>query len=247
MPLQRPDSVGPARRSPLLGRRRSAANGAAEATEGQIANFDLRFKPYLAEHGRVHYRRLLDIGGGRAGYGLLYRQLADEVYVCDLNDCAASYAQTGIRFLTADVTRGVPLPDRSFDIVVSHSAFEHIDGVPAAIAEVDRLLRPRGHAFITIRPLYYSALGFHRRDWAPWAHLSAAGPEEQVPDGHRGSFLNKLTYAEMLGAVGAVGWRVLDFTPKYNLHQDPPAELLARYSEVDLRGMEFFGLFEKLR
>jgi SAM-dependent methyltransferase len=209
-------------------------------------NFQLRFKPYLEEHGASHFGSVLDVGGGRAGYGLLYREIADRVVVCDLRDCSESYVGTGIEFVTCDVTKSLPLPDRSFDLVCSHSAFEHFDGVPGALDAIDRVLKPRGLAFITIRPLYYSAQGFHHREFADWQHLQGAD-EPVIPDGNRGSFLNRLTYAEFLSYIGRVGWRIRDFTPKFHPDRQPSVELTSRFSEVDLMGMEFFGLFEKLR
>jgi SAM-dependent methyltransferase len=216
-----------------------------QASDGHQVIFDKRFAPYLSEHGRPRYRRMLDVGGGPAGYGLCYRELADEVIVCDLHDRTDSYVGSGVQFQVADITRPTPFADQSLDLVVSHSTFEHIDDVPAALGEIDRLLHVKGHAFITIRPLYYSPLGFHRRDFQPWDHLRD-GSDPQVPDGHLGSYLNRLTYAEMLAAVGALGWRILDFTPKY-ASEVPDDDLTSRYPTVDLLGMEFFALFEKIR
>jgi len=72
-------------------------------------------------------------------------------------------------------------PDDSFDFIFSSLVFEHIDDVPAAVAEVNRVLRPDGTAWINIH-LFPSLSGGHHKDWTdprkwpspqvpPWDHL----------------------------------------------------------------------------
>jgi SAM-dependent methyltransferase len=72
-------------------------------------------------------------------------------------------------------------PDNAFDFIFSSLVFEHIDDVPAAVAEVNRVLRPGGTAWINIH-LFPSLSGGHHKDWTdrrrwpttpvpPWDHL----------------------------------------------------------------------------
>jgi SAM-dependent methyltransferase len=72
-------------------------------------------------------------------------------------------------------------PDDAFDFIFSSLVFEHIDDVPAAVAEVNRVLRPQGTAWINIH-LFPSLSGGHHKDWTdprkwpspqvpPWDHL----------------------------------------------------------------------------
>ena len=72
-------------------------------------------------------------------------------------------------------------PDDAFDFIFSSLVFEHIDNVPAAVAEVNRVLRPGGTAWINIH-LFPSLSGGHHKDWTdprrwpsphvpPWDHL----------------------------------------------------------------------------
>jgi SAM-dependent methyltransferase len=71
--------------------------------------------------------------------------------------------------------------DDSFDFIFSSLVFEHIADVPAAVAEVNRVLRPEGTAWINIH-LFPSLSGGHNKDWTdarkwpttqvpPWDHL----------------------------------------------------------------------------
>ena len=48
-----------------------------------------------------------------------------------------------------DLTRGLPYPDSSFDLVVMTEVLEHLDNHRAAIGELARVLRPGGHLVIT--------------------------------------------------------------------------------------------------
>lgn len=216
-----------------------------QPTEAHKQIFELRFRPYLTTHGSTHYRRMLDVGGGGAGYALLYRTLAHRVCVADLNDFAETYAGSGVDFCVADVTEGLPFVAGTFDLVVSHSTFEHITDVLAAMREIDRVLTVGGHAFITVRPLYYSAQGFHRRDYGDWQHL--LDPPDHARTSPPGWHLNGLTLAQLLSCVGRVGWRIHDFTPLFHPVQSPPQELRDQYPLVDLMALEFFGFFEKIR
>jgi SAM-dependent methyltransferase len=72
-------------------------------------------------------------------------------------------------------------PDDAFDFIFSTLVFEHIRDVPAAVAEVNRVLSPGGTAWINIH-LFPSLSGGHHKDWTdprkwpstqvpPWDHL----------------------------------------------------------------------------
>jgi SAM-dependent methyltransferase len=72
-------------------------------------------------------------------------------------------------------------PDNAFDFIFSSLVFEHIGDVPAAAAEVNRVLSPGGTAWINIH-LFPSLSGGHHKDWTdprkwpspqvpPWDHL----------------------------------------------------------------------------
>jgi ubiquinone/menaquinone biosynthesis C-methylase UbiE len=79
------------------------------------------------------------------------------------------------------VRAGTPLPYGKgyFDAVYAWSVFEHVDDVPYALSEIQRVIRPGGAFFLQISPLYYSAQGGHL--WnileEPWIHLRLSRKE----------------------------------------------------------------------
>ena len=79
----------------------------------------------------------------------------------------------------ASQPNGIPAEDRSFDVVVSWSAFEHIGDPLGVLREARRVVRDDGVMFLQVWPFYYSQFGSHLRDWFPdgWEHLQRT-PEE---------------------------------------------------------------------
>ena len=73
-------------------------------------------------------------------------------------------------------------PDNYFSFIFSSLVFEHIDDVPAAVREVNRILKPQGRAWINVH-LFPSLSGGHHPEWTdarrppthprvpPWDHL----------------------------------------------------------------------------
>src|ERR1035437_3493797 len=72
-------------------------------------------------------------------------------------------------------------PDSTFDLIFSQNVFEHIDDVPAVVAEINRVLKPSGIAIVTPH-LFASLSGGHNLAWhyplkkgaekvPPWDHL----------------------------------------------------------------------------
>jgi SAM-dependent methyltransferase len=89
-----------------------------------------------------------------------------------------SFDHLDIRLMSA---ADLSFPDNCFDFIYSAWAFEHIDNVPAAVQEVNRVLKPTGIAWIGVH-LFPSLSGGHHLDWIwpdenpsdkvpPWDHL----------------------------------------------------------------------------
>ncbi len=77
----------------------------------------------------------------------------------------------GLKLLRASAT-ALPFADDSFDAVISRAVFEHLPDVPASVAEVNRVLKPKGLARIFVH-LYPSLSGGHHLDW------QGPGPQTQ--------------------------------------------------------------------
>lgn len=57
--------------------------------------------------------------------------------------------------------RSLPFPDSSFDAVLSVATMEHVNGLDLFLAEVARVLKPKGVFFTEFCPLWSSARGHH--------------------------------------------------------------------------------------
>jgi len=120
-------------------------------------------------------------GVERAIKSLLRHILFDRKFFSDLSlkyGKVIPFEQIDIRKMDA---ASLSFPDNFFDLVYSVWAFEHIDNVPAAIMEVNRVLKQSGIAWIGIH-LFPSLSGGHHLDWiypdkapsnkvSPWDHL----------------------------------------------------------------------------
>lgn len=97
----------------------------------------------------------------------------------------------------------LPLEDASVDAVFSDNVFEHIEDVPAVTAEMARVLKPGGIAFIIIHPFAafsgghnLSTMTHQRASVPPWDHLR----HNTHP---AGCYLNKLRETDYLKAFEA--------------------------------------------
>ncbi len=126
-----------------------------------------------------------------------------------------------------------------FDYAFSNAAFEHIYDAEKAVAELARVLRPGGVAYVAIH-LFPSLSGGHHLEWAvpderpstrvpPWDHLRASAHPSDV-------YLNKLRERDYLAAFER-NFSLVDASSRYEGHQLLTQEIrgeLRDYSESDL-------------
>ena len=112
----------------------------------------------------------------------------------------ASLSPFPLKFNNVDVRRmsitDANFPDNTFDLVVSHEVFEHIDDIHKTVLTLNRIIKPEGITYIYVHN-FTSLSGGHHIDWKypdtepsdtvpPWDHLR----NRQFPD--IPSWLNKL-------------------------------------------------------
>lgn len=142
----------------------------------------------------------------RAAKTLVRQLLFDPAYDRRLAELAGKpLSRRALDLRRLSVTE-VPFSDASFDAVISNAVFEHLPDVPAAIAQVARILKPGGVCHIAIH-LFPSLSGGHHMAWAfpqesvpadvpPWDHLRANRFPAHV-------YLNKLKDGDYRAAFAA--------------------------------------------
>lgn len=91
---------------------------------------------------------VVDLGGGRH---FLYADEIDppgrlKIVAIDVSPEELALNNDVDETYVADVSKHIPLPDASVDLILSRALLEHVDGVPSAIREMSRVLRPGGTA-----------------------------------------------------------------------------------------------------
>jgi SAM-dependent methyltransferase len=142
---------------------------------------------------------MLEIGVGPNGFTPFYASRVNQYIGLDVDDYTRSY--THIQNAQIHLYDGItfPLQDKSVDLVVSHSVFEHVSDVGRMISESNRVLRAGGYFYLTINPMYYSSWGSHGTladnvtKLPPWEHLNPDSriyitdcPPQMVQSGMKG-------------------------------------------------------------
>lgn len=130
--------------------------------------------------------RVLDVGSGP---GLLAYDMAvaagERGRVCGVDVSSAMIAMASrrcaalpwVEFQKAGALE-LPYPNDSFDVVVSTQVLEYVPDIPAALAELHRVLRPGGRA--AILDTDYGSLVIHTEDAPRMARVLAAWDEHFV-------------------------------------------------------------------
>ncbi len=142
-----------------------------------------------------------------------------------------------------------------FDLVYSYSVFEHLPECERVLADVARVLRPGGVAYISLH-LYTSDSGCHdprifsgQREGLPlWAHLRPAYADRIHPN----SFLNRLRLAQWVGLFekhmpGTI-FRKMQYGEKRlrpEVEKLHAASELAEYTDDELLTTDFVAIWRK--
>jgi len=109
--------------------------------------------------------KILDVGCGGGFLSNPLSELGHDVIGLDISneslDIAKKFDKSKrVKYITADA-RKIPLPDNSFDVIISMDFLEHVKEVQAVVDEISRLLKPGGLFF------------FHTFNRNPISHLVA--------------------------------------------------------------------------
>ncbi|HST63578.1 MAG TPA: class I SAM-dependent methyltransferase [Mycobacteriales bacterium] len=101
---------------------------------------------WLARQAPLVSGRLLDLGCGNQPFAPWYGPMAKEVVAAD--------AVPGPGVVEVDLGAPLPFGDETFDTVLCTQVLEHVPDAELAMAEIARVLRPGGHALVTVPFLY---------------------------------------------------------------------------------------------
>lgn len=126
--------------------------------------------------------RVLEVGCGPHGIGFFLGE-GEVVAVdplADFYDRAFAWARQGanVRTLRAQ-GEALPLPDASFDLVISDNVLDHTRDPRAVVSEIARVLRPGGVLYFTLnvhRLPFHLLTRAHERFVAPLRTLEQLGP-----------------------------------------------------------------------
>jgi SAM-dependent methyltransferase len=118
----------------------------------EIILFEMeRFLEQHFQHGAG--RSLLDVGAGTKPYAPLYERYFESCTSVDIPQSLHDISAVDV-MASADA---LPFDDGSFDCIICTEVLEHCPDPRSVLAEVSRVLRPRGRVFLTtpfLRPLH---------------------------------------------------------------------------------------------
>jgi ubiquinone/menaquinone biosynthesis C-methylase UbiE len=149
-------------------------------------------------------------------------------------------------------TETLPAPDDSFDVVLSWSAFEHVDDPPVLMQEIARVLRPDGCLMLQLWPFYNSEHGSHLWQWFPEGFAQFRYSEAEIErrvraDDENREFgallleefkkLNRATLDDLGAAMRGAGLRVSRLEPLSGAVDVPPGAADVPLSSLVISGV----------
>jgi SAM-dependent methyltransferase len=189
---------------------------------------------YLERHGiELDACRLLDLGSGFGGYSGEFARRGAGVVGVDLVQ-PSGLALKGVRPVIASALE-LPFRAESFDLIFCASLIEHVASPARLLAEMERVLRPGGCAYVSFPP-YWSPVGGH--EFSPYHYLGerlamrlarrkAIPPEwvdrvQQAPDEprsfeslYRGWGLYRMTVRRMRRLLASTQFDRADLSTRY--------------------------------
>jgi len=149
----------------------------------------LEHPQFVRMMGDVRGLRVADVGTGTGRHAIHLARAGARVVAIDLSLGMMSQARAKagadqIRFVCADCTAGLPLPEASFDRVVSGLVAEHVPSLENYFAELVRICRPGGFIIATsVHPaMHLVGVSARFHDPATGAKIYPAGYRHAISD-----------------------------------------------------------------
>jgi len=134
--------------------------------------------------------RGLDLGCGPGAIAAYLAKLSGEFIGLDIDDAAIKAARRRFRYANLEFvchsTARLPFDDGAFDVVVVNHVYEHVRDVETLFAEVYRVLKPTGLAYLAAAGKYEIFEPHYHLPFLSWlprraadAYLRATGREEK--------------------------------------------------------------------
>lgn len=98
--------------------------------------------------------RVLDLGAGQGALSRALRSAGFQTSAVDRNSLTDPNFE-GVTTVEADINRGVPFPDGSFDLVISEDVVHQLENPWFIFREVARVLAPRGHFVLSTPNMHH--------------------------------------------------------------------------------------------
>ncbi|MBN1535971.1 MAG: class I SAM-dependent methyltransferase [Anaerolineales bacterium] len=114
------------------------------------AGQERRLAMVLAAAGELLHGRVIDNGCGVGMYVRHLLPLAGSVFGMEYDLERAQEARQFSPNILCGAGENIPLPDKTFDVILSHEVLEHVQDDRQAVEEMSRLLRPGGRMVIFV-------------------------------------------------------------------------------------------------
>ena len=176
--------------------------------------------------------RVLDNGCGIGTYITRLEPVAGSVYGLEyeLGRTQEAVQRTGSRRLVNGAGERLPFADQSFDLILSNEVIEHVQDDRAAVAEMVRVLKPRGRAVIFCPNRWYP-VEQHGVYWRGHYHFGNIPLVNYLPDRYRNRLaphVRTYTAGQLRGLVEGLPVRVVRQTRIFGAYDN----LIARFGPL---------------